>query len=154
MAWNAAPLPSYFRQFDLSGGQLSSDMSDPMAGTGDPLAAQTPGMLANDTQSQLSQLQNQISQLISGSASQSTAATLPASLTANTTPASTSLATLPAGLSTSPTPGPTTTTTIPSGQGQYGISAIMPPSTSTMGPVLGGVRNPGLYPPTVNPLIG
>ena len=112
MAFNAQ-LPNYFRQFDATGGQLLDGFmgqSDPAM---NPLAAQTPGEIASAGQSQLSDLQSQISQLISGSAGQASAATLPASLAANPTPALTSTATLPAGLSTPPTPGPVTTTINP-----------------------------------------
>jgi hypothetical protein len=139
MAFNAQ-LPNYFRQFDATGGQLLDGFVDQSNPAMNPLAAQTQSEVASAGQSELSQLQSQISDLVSGSASQASAATLPASLAANTTPALTSTATLPTGISTAPTPGPVTTATHP-------VAPVIPglglSSTTGIGSAPATVHNPG-----------
>lgn len=132
MAFNAQ-LPDYFRQFDATGGQLLDGFMDQANPAENPLAAQTPGEIASAGQGELSQLQSQISDLISGSAGKASAATLPASVAANPTPTLTSTATIPSGLSTAPTPGPVTTTTTP---------ATTPATTSATSPVATSATTP------------
>jgi hypothetical protein len=139
MALNAQ-LPNYFSQFDLTGGGLldaSANQSNPAV---NPLAVQTQGQSASAGQSEISQLQSQISDLISGSAGQASAAALPSSISANTTPALTSTATLPDGLSTPATPGPVTTTTNASAPTVPGLGLS---STTGIGAVPATAINPG-----------
>jgi hypothetical protein len=132
MAFNAQ-LPNYFRQFDATGGQLLDGFMDQAGPAQNPLAAQTQSEVASAGQSELSQLQSQISDLISSSAGQASAATLPSSLAANPTPALTSTATLPAGLSTPATPGQITTTTNPGAPvvEWLGLSSTIPTPVTT-----------------------
>src|ERR1035437_1471379 len=120
MAWNAQ-LPDYFKQFDATGGSLSVNVPDTMGTQSNPLASSMSDQLQNQNQSQLSELQNQISQLMGSSSS----AIAPAAAPANTTPTLTSNAAIPSSLSLTPsTPGAgtTTTTTTPGAN-----SVVIPP---------------------------
>jgi len=109
MAWNAQ-LPSYFNQFDATGGSLVATVPDQVGAQQNPLAAKTPAEIAASTQDQLAQLQSQMSSAVGASAGAIAPGTTAS--VANTTPALTSTASIPASLGLTPaTPGAGTTTT-------------------------------------------